>query len=315
MSSQDGKSEAYEMIDRMTTIHPRPQKRNVTLQAYEKLYQASRGSNPISFDIAEALVKRNPAKIGMFTGAFSATMPHGENDGPIGAVVLAAALSRLGHTVVFPIEDLIIPGLKRLLSYFKLDCEIIPIPIEGQMDVGKIADTLDVAIAIERGGANTAGILHSGITAKDIRKTRAKVDGFFDRLHDRGKLTLGIGDGGNEIGFGKIFSVAQEVFPYGKICNCPCKQGNIAKTATTLFLPATVSNWGGYAIAAGIAIRAQNPSLALTPEGERDLLKLCADVDIRDGVAGAPSFSVDGIPGECSMAMVQILKTIVDGVV
>ncbi len=312
MSSEISAYAAYEMIDRLTRIHPLPYTRNVSADGFERLYRASRTDRPISFEIADTFCSLSPSRIAIITGAFNPSFPNGENDGPIGAAVLARALASLGHRIVFPIENPAIPAMTHLARHLSVEAEIVPLAIESNPDA-ELAAALDAAIAIERTGVNPAGILHSGLKGTDITGSRANVDGIFEALEHAGKPTAGIGDGGNEIGFGKILSAAQDVFPHGRVCSCPCGQGNIARTGTAHFLPATVSNWGAYAVAAALAIRAGDASLAHTPELEGDLLQICMQEDVRDGVSGTTRFGVDGISGACSVGMVEIWRTIAEG--
>ena len=64
------------------------------------IYYAAKGDNPISMDIATALAPQESKKIGMFTGASSPDhYPNGENDGPLGTIVLANALRKIGHDI------------------------------------------------------------------------------------------------------------------------------------------------------------------------------------------------------------------------
>ena len=67
------------------------------------LYEAAREAEgrPLTLAAAE-LLDRPPARIGIVTGAAVPDhMPAGENDGPLGSVVLAQALVRMGHRVSF----------------------------------------------------------------------------------------------------------------------------------------------------------------------------------------------------------------------
>ena len=58
--------------------------------------------------------------------------------------------------------------------------------------------------------------------------------------------TIGIGDGGNELGMGKVFDKVVSHVPYGK---------DIASSVSCDYLiTCGVSNWGGFGLAAGIYI-------------------------------------------------------------
>jgi len=134
------------------------------------------------------------------------------------------------------------------------------------------------------------------------------------RMNAEGKLTIGIGDGGNEIGFGKIYEGAREVVDYGKRCRCPCHEGIVTITPTRHLYPVSVSNWGAYALAASLAAMTGEFTLLHTPDKELQLLEIASRVDCRDGATGQARNWVDGIPGETSAAIVQILKTLAERV-
>ena len=75
---------------------------------------------------------------------------------------------------------------------------------------------------------------------------------FFFPAHESGKIaTIGIGDGGNEIGMGKV---RQRVIDY--IENGPIIASNVS---TDQLITAGVSNWGGSALAAALFILSQCP--------------------------------------------------------
>jgi hypothetical protein len=93
-------------------------------------------------------------------------------------------------------------------------------------------------------------------------------------MNRMGKLTVGIGDGGNEIGFGNIGGRLKDLVPFGAMCKCPCGQGMLAATPTTLLYPVLVSNWGGYALTAALAVMVKDLSLAHTAERERAFFRI-----------------------------------------
>lgn len=56
--------------------------------------------------------------------------------------------------------------------------------------------------------------------------------------------TIGIGDGGNEIGMGKVRDQVTKHIPYGKEIAC--------RVTADQLITAGVSNWGGYALATAL---------------------------------------------------------------
>jgi hypothetical protein len=276
-----------------------------------KLYNLARGENPISYGAGQALVALPPSKVGIFTGAVVPEwLPNGENDGPLGALVLGHALKGMGHEVVFFTEREVFPMMERGMASYGEEFELCELE-KGREDrhVGTGKD-LDVAITVEKAGGNSVGVMHS-VNGNSRDGTRANIDALIERMNDEGKITIGFGEYGNEIGFGKIYDEAREISPYGKKCRCPCGEGIITKVATTYLFPAGVSNWGAYGLAAALALLTGDVSLAHTPEKEKELLQIATEVDCRDGGTGKARFSVDGVPGETSMALVRLLGTLV----
>jgi hypothetical protein len=107
-------------------------------------------------------------------------------------------------------------------------------------------------------------------------------------------VTIGIGDGGNEIGMGKIpWDVIRRNIPNGGLVAC--------RVSTDHLIVCGVSNWGAYGLASGVALlRGQKlPSEFFDVERERELLRIMVEQGpLVDGVTGLPTVTVDGLPFE-----------------
>ena len=106
--------------------------------------------------------------------------------------------------------------------------------------------------------------------------------------------TIGIGDGGNEIGMGKIrWDTIRRNIPNGALIAC--------RVPTDYLIVAGVSNWGAYALAAGVALL-MNKSLPpdlFDVEREREILRIMVEKGpLADGATGQHTFTVDGLPFE-----------------
>jgi hypothetical protein len=108
--------------------------------------------------------------------------------------------------------------------------------------------------------------------------------------------SIGIGDGGNEIGMGRIpweeLTAAIRLGPAGRVA---------CRVATDYTLVAGVSDWGAYALAVGWACLAGRPDAADTISGEglRGLIEtLVRGAGAVDGVTRKRQASVDGLPLE-----------------
>lgn len=193
-----------------------------------------------------------------------------ETDGPAGTVALAGALGALGyHPIV--ITDQYCRG------FFEIkNLEVIYMPIDASIDF--VEQTIERympvgMIAIERCGRNAKDD-YANMRGVSIREHSARIDLFFEVAEGR-IPTIGVGDGGNEIGMGNMAELITE-----KLELVPCV------VCVDRLVTATVSNWGAYGIAAYLGILAGK--------------KLMADFDeIRDYIAGTVKLgSVDGVLGE-----------------
>ncbi len=103
--------------------------------------------------------------------------------------------------------------------------------------------------------------------------------------------TIGIGDGGNEIGMGNVpWDVIRRNIPGGGIVAC--------RTPADHLIVCGVSNWGAYGLAAGVRLLrgAKNDGELFDPQREQELLKIMVERGLLvDGVSGLPTVTVDGL--------------------
>ena len=120
--------------------------------------------------------------------------------------------------------------------------------------------------------------------------------------------SIGIGDRGNEVGAGKI---PWEVFrnwstdDRGAIFSCRMK--------TNYFISCGISNWGGYALLAGVALAMGKLDILerVTPEQERKVLDhLIHHGPAVDGITYKQEHSVDGIEFNDYMKVIERVKKI-----
>jgi hypothetical protein len=109
-----------------------------------------------------------------------------------------------------------------------------------------------------------------------------------------GRTTIGIGDGGNEIGMGKLsWATIRKNVPQGGEVAC--------RVPTDYLIVAGVSNWGAYAFATGVRLLrgAAKDAELYDVNRERELLKLMVDAGpLVDGVTGERTLTVDGLTFE-----------------
>lgn len=306
-----------------------------------KLYQAAHAlsSKPLVLTAAEGLQRSLPNKEAVFiaTGWPDRTavdLTIAETDGPSGAAMLARTLHQaFGVVPILLTEEQLVPGLREVVGSAGLKvlpsesvlrtchskgpihaATVLPFPIslpEAQREAKRLFELYSpgAVIVIEKGGMNKAGSIYS-CRGEETTDTIAKVDQLVIEARGREIFTLGIGDGGNEIGMGLIHKEAEEILvqDIGESV-----AGGFAPSAPTdALLVAAVSNWGAYGVAACLAVLLQDRGVFHDEGVERRVLESCAHAGFIDGVTGYVEGSVDGIPMDVHLSLVRILKSIVN---
>ena len=218
--------------------------------------------------------------------------------------MLGKAVKDLGAEPVFLVEKFCKKVMEKLLNQNDLNdakLEIIP---TNKNSTEEFCDEilkeydLSLLISIERPGKAPDGSYHD-MDGNDISDKVGEIDELFDRASDRGIPTIGIGDGGNEIGMGNVHSTVEEYVPKGE---------KIASTTKVdSLVTAGVSNWGAYGILASLS-RIRNQQLLHDGEFEKELIKTFVDSGGIDGVKKESEYSVDGVYCDFHSHMVEMLR-------
>ena len=203
-----------------------------------------------------------------------------ETDGPPGTLFLAKALNRLGFCCTVVTDE-----------YCRGWFEKEGVAVESLLrdaDALSVVSLLDryrpkALVAIERCGINAQGN-YANMSGESIAAHTAKMDPLFDEGRRRGILTVGIGDGGNEIGMGGLRGVIES-----ELSLSPCV------TEVDFPVIATVSNWGAYGLCAALQ-RITGERLLPCPEEIRFYLASLAAMGSVDGVTRQHTPTVDGFP-------------------
>lgn len=206
-----------------------------------------------------------------------------ETDGPPGAVAIGKALNAIG-TDVFYVSDLFTTPLfsEEIIG----TTNVIRFPITDHDASRRFAKEIiydiqpSVIISIERCGLS-ADKKYLNMAGKDITDHTAKIDHLFYGRDN----TLGIGDGGNEIGMGNLAPYIPQV---DKLPHKP------AITRVSQLLLASVSNWGGYGLVAAIS-ELLRVNLLPTVEWEKDLISDFVARGAVDGISGEATATVDSL--------------------
>ena len=220
------------------------------------------------------------------TGFYISMAGAPETDGPPGALALGRALEQLDRHVVYVTDRYTVP---LLVPFAAPNTEVVDFPIVDDASSSRFAAELlarlepSLLISIERCGLTRDGT-YLNMREVDISAQTARVDHLFlGHPH-----TVGIGDGGNEIGMGKLAQYIPEV------ATLP---SNPAVTATEHLIISSTSNWGGYGLVAAIS-RLIGRDLLPSPEEEASLIRNMVDLGAVDGVIGASQYTVDAMSVE-----------------
>jgi hypothetical protein len=324
-----------EYVDRLCTIEMRPSGGNLPRGKMHLLYNAARpdGAAPLTLAMAEALrenVGRGDTAF-ILTGAGGPpVLPRGEVDGLLGAAALARTLTlTCGANVIILTEERTEQPLAAVchaagLNFNRVGEErqansvlFIPMSLDAaecEEQAGRLLDEYapKAVIGIEKLSPNRKGIIH-GSTGISYDDHHAKPQFLFAEAQRRGILTAGIGDGGNECGFGKVAEAVADIVPAGRVCACPCGAGNIAAVATDHLVVAAISNWGGYGVSAMMTFLAGEPASSLLSADDLErMLRACVDNGAYDGAYARPLLSDDGVPLEAHRAFATLLQNLIE---
>jgi hypothetical protein len=165
-------------------------------------------------------------------------------------------------------------------------------------------------ISIERLGPNSKGIVHgaTGLAGWDPLVDLAPL---FAAAAERGIFSVGIGDAGNEIGFGRIVDDVRRIQPHGAVCQCECGAGMATVVPTDVLVVAAVSNWGAYGIEACLGMLLERDDLQHTPREAERIITRCLEAGGLEAMYCTQRYFVDGIAGDTSVSLVQILGEMV----
>jgi hypothetical protein len=224
----------------------------------------------------------HPGRVVIATGFYILSAGQPETDGPPGAVAIGNALSEIGYEVSYVTDEHSAPALASVAG---TGSDITVFPIAGHRESADFGNSMiqlkrpDLLISIERCGISSDGV-YRNMRGMDISPYNAKIDHLFDQH----PYSVGIGDGGNEIGMGNI---AEVIAHTEGLPDMPCV------TTTTLMMCAAVSNWGGYGLVTAIS-QAAGRNLLPSLDDEVDWVNALVNGGAVDGFSGENKAYVDG---------------------
>lgn len=267
-----------------------------------------------------SIAETSQPSIAVVTGFWiaAANPPCAETDGPLGAVFLARALVPLGVHVTLLTDEY----CRKALEEGLVVCGFGPRPIdplrvtlapaetwEGPRLVVPVLTIPDAArvepdwpllvsrlglthlIALERVGPSRLDGRCYSMRGRDITDHTAPAHHLFEMATQMRIPTVGIGDGGNEIGMGKLPAeiIARNIRSGDRIA---------CRVATDHLIVAGVSNWGAYGLAAGVRLfrGVPNDPDLFDPTREESLLRhMVENGPLVDGVTARREATVDGL--------------------
>ncbi|XP_036954441.1 D-glutamate cyclase, mitochondrial isoform X1 [Acanthopagrus latus] len=252
--------------------------------------------------------------------------PPDETDGPPGAIAMATMLLSLGKQVTM-VTDKRGLDMNRAIIDEAVRTGVLKsaVPLVTFEDGGpdsalhflchhgdRSKPRYDHLVAIERSGRAGDGNYYN-MRGINIKHLVDPIDDLFIAAQEiPGISTTGIGDGGNELGMGKLKEKVSTLMPKGSLIACD--------VPADFAITAGVSNWGGYAVACGLHLLHTCPShqrylrrgLGLeqgTPrdqlqdwtanlpsvEKEESILSTLVRFGIRSGKTGNLAMEVDGL--------------------
>ncbi|CEM04142.1 unnamed protein product [Vitrella brassicaformis CCMP3155] len=289
-------------------------------------------------------------RVGILTGfpCNRDSHPPTETDGPPGALAVAKCLLRGHKEAVVLLTDGINeapllaavaahPYLHKALANKRLTVEsfhpaefcengscIASVPLHKLADRRQLPgvrrlralwEELDHLVAVERSGRAADGRYYT-MRGLDMTSDVAPLDILFhwsltgpqDGIRP---LTTAIGDGGNELGLGKVAHRTAQHIPKGAQIAC-------AVSCHSLIV-ASVSNWGAYALAAltsALMVFAGDGSFSFdelftTDADERQVAAALCEAGVRDGATKELAMTVDGFPMHETFKRVDRMREIV----
>jgi hypothetical protein len=152
-------------------------------------------------------------------------------------------------------------------------------------------------VSVERPG-RTRGGDYLSMRGESVREWNAPLDALFLEASRR-VVTIGVGDGGNEIGMGALRT---------RLVRAGARLNKVASVVAARHpVVAGVSNWGAYGIVVELSRLARRPLLH-TGDDERRMIEACVKAGAVDGITRKHEATVDALPVEAHVGMVELLR-------
>lgn len=268
-----------------------------TIRQFELLARHDPGGRGLASSEAEshlysaALNLLSAERVILVTGFCIRAAMIGETDGPSGTLAVAHALRQLGKEVVLVSDKfsdgLLEAGAKVLGAPYPITV-LSPVQEESDRAIDELLASFapTQVVAIERPGSAIDGHRYS-MRGEILDELVPSADRLLSPAGERSYATIAVGDGGNELGMGHLRDSLMDRINLGELIFCDTEADHV--------IPAGISNWGAYALAASLAVLSGEQVL-ITPEDELAILEAQVAVGAVDGCTRKNEVSVDGVP-------------------
>lgn len=216
---------------------------------------------------------------------------YAETDGPAGTYFLTKSLKKAGFNPVIA-TDRFCEGFFDDIKTIYLNDDFDPEEILKEYDPISL-------ISIERCGVNING-RYENMRGVDISEFTVPIDKLFDLAKENDIYTIGVGDGGNEIGMGNLKDAILK-----ELSLVPCK------TETSDLIIATVSNWGAYGLLAEISVLL-GENFFVSYDEIFSYLERTVSIGSVDGVTKKRTPTVDGFNEFIERTVVDEINSYID---
>jgi len=235
--------------------------------------------------LAAARTLRGAQTVAIVTGFYIIDAGAAETDGPPGALTLARALARLGTRTLLVTDEWCRPVLDHpALAPWTRDLSLMIVSPRSEDDWCRRHGVTHL-VSVERPGRAADGHYY-GARGQLLDERVEPFDAWFLEPPP-GVVTVAVGDGGNEVGMGKVRDQVVRHVAGGE------RIGSIVPADH--LVAAGLSNWGAYALVALLS-HVSGTELLPTAAEEAALLEALVEAGAVDGLHGVRALQVDGQP-------------------
>ncbi|MCE5183859.1 MAG: hypothetical protein AGIKBDMD_01699 [Synergistaceae bacterium] len=228
-----------------------------------------------------AEVLADVSKVAVVSGFFVPSSGAPETDGPGGAVVLARAFWKHGAETEIWTDDLCLDAIRASAAAAGFPEEkVIAVDRFDKLD----SYSPDAVVFTERLGRAADGKYYN-MRSEDISAWTPPLDWISVLCSRNNIFTVGIGDGGNEVGMGNFVTEICNIRPDFRKC--------LSVIRTDVTIPVDVSNWGCYALSTALSC-IWREWLGPGKNDERSMLEALIEKKAVDGISKKSELTVDG---------------------